>query len=201
MWDPVAGTRAPVARDAGGWVTVCLAPFGSCFLVPATDARPGPHADETPLPRTGPWTLSLPETTDHVFPGEPTHWQDLTPQARGFAGIGEYRTIFRLDAPVSRARVRFGDVADIAEVTVNGVACGIMWTAPFEAEVGHALREGENVLVARVATPWRNRLIAEAAAPSGEVPAAYAAVYLPDAAPLPAGIQGPVSLCVAATEA
>lgn len=201
-WDPVAVTRAPVVRDADGWITLQLAPFGSVFLVAATAASPAASpATEVSLPRSGPWTLSLPGAEDHVFPADPTHWHDLSPAARGFAGIGEYRTTFRLDAPARRARVRFGDVADIAEVTVNGVACGVAWTAPFEAEVGHALRTGENELVVRVATPWRNRLIAEAATPSGAVPAAYAGVYLPDAEPMPAGLGGPIFLCLSDTEA
>jgi hypothetical protein len=45
-----------------------------------------------------------------------------------------------------------------------------------------------------VATPWRNRLIAEARRPSGEIFAPMTAVFEPTAEPLPAGLEGPVRL-------
>jgi hypothetical protein len=45
-----------------------------------------------------------------------------------------------------------------------------------------------------VATPWRNRLIAEAGRPSGEIFAPMTEVFEPSAEPLPAGLAGPVTV-------
>ena len=74
--------------------------------------------------------------------------------------------------------------------------CGIAWTAPFRVDVTAAVVTGSNELDVEVATPWRNRLIAEASAPSGEISAPMTEVFEPDAEPLPAGLGGPVALVV-----
>ena len=58
-------------------------------------------------------------------------------------------------------------MAVVAEVHVNGRSCGIAWVNPYRVSVGSALRIGENELEIRVATPWANRLIADATLPGG----------------------------------
>ena len=69
------------------------------------------------------------------------------------------------DCPSGSLTLELGAVRDIARVVLNGADCGIVWTAPFEIDVSAAVRAGDNHLEVHVATPWRNRLIAEAAAP------------------------------------
>ena len=81
---------------------------------------------------------------------------------------------------------------DIARVIVNAVDCGVAWTPPFRVDVTAALRVGGNVIRVEVVTPWRNRLIAEAGAPSGEIFEPMTAVFEASARPLPAGLAGPV---------
>ena len=72
------------------------------------------------------------------------------------------------------------------------------WTPPFRVDVTSALCIGRNIMRVEVVTPWRNRLIAEADAPSGAVFAPMTAVFDPAAEPLPAGLAGPVTLVPAA---
>jgi hypothetical protein len=72
----------------------------------------------------------------------------------------------------------------------------VAWTAPFRVDVAAAVRAGVNVLEVEVATPWRNRLIAEAGAPNGEIPVQLTTVFEATAAPFPAGLAGPVTLVV-----
>ena len=62
-----------------------------------------------------------------------------------------------------------------------------------------AAAAGANTLEVEVATPWRNRLIAEAAAPTGEVFAPMTEVFEPTAEPLPAGLGGPGQLSASCT--
>ena len=56
------------------------------------------------------------------------------------------------------------------------------------------LRRGRNTIEIDVANAWMNRLIAEAAAPTGEIFAPVAAVYEPDAPVQRSGLTGPVVL-------
>ena len=64
-----------------------------------------------------------------------------------------------------RLLLDLGTVRDLARVTVNGADCGVAWTPPFRVDVTAALRPGGNIVEVEVVTPWRNRLIAEAADP------------------------------------
>ena len=109
---------------------------------------------------------------------------------KGSRGVGVYAGHVDVDPAFLRDRrilAAFGDVGDIARVLVNGVDCGITWTAPFEADVTGALRRGRNTIVVEVANAWMNRLIAEARHPTGEIFAPVAEVYEPDAEIRPGG--------------
>ena len=49
----------------------------------------------------------------------------------------------------------------LAHVFVNGVDCGVVWCAPWEADVTSALREGENEIEIRYTNNWYNRLVGD----------------------------------------
>ena len=131
----------------------------------------------------------------------PRLWTEFE-DARGFSGIGTYRLEIAMTAEqleADRLLLDLGTVRDLARVTVNGADCGIAWTPPFRVDVTSALRPGGNIVEVEVATPWRNRLIAEAGAPSGRILAPMTAVFEPTADPLPAGLSGPVVLVAEST--
>ena len=60
--------------------------------------------------------------------------------------------------PASRAWIQLPDVKDIAHVWVNGIDCGIAWTAPYEVEVTKALQKGKNKIEIEVVNTWHNAL-------------------------------------------
>ena len=131
------------------------------------------------MPLAGPWRLTLPGVLDEEI-GEPRPWTDLGPEAAAFAGVGTYATELEIDAVDGRTAVLdLGDVGDLARVRVNGTDCGVAWTAPWRVDVSGALRPGRNRIEIDVANSWMNRLIAEAARPSGEIFAPVARVYAP----------------------
>ena len=58
--------------------------------------------------------------------------------------------------------------------------CGVIWTEPYRIDVKPAMHAGCNTVEIDVANAWMNRLISEAAVPTGElfepVTGVYAAV-------------------------
>jgi hypothetical protein len=185
-WDPVHLTRS---RLDGGRLE--LPALGSVVLVPDPEAV-APRSSRT-LTLGGEWRLQLPGIGEVALPDGPRPWTDLGHE--GFSGTGTYRTEVDLDG-VSGAALLLGDVGDIARVRVNGTDCGIAWTEPFRVDVGGALRPGRNVVEVDVANAWMNRLIAEAAAPTGDIFGPVATVYAPDAPVRAAGLAGPVLLAI-----
>ncbi|WP_194396826.1 glycosyl hydrolase [Microbacterium atlanticum] len=206
-WDPVElrAVALPAVRADGARlaVDVTLPAFGSLFVVPdAAGAAPtAPAATQVhaasvrPLGGRG-WTLALPGRREIALAVGPGLWTELGADGSGFSGTGIYRAEFDVSETVEdgRAWIDLGRLHDIARVVVNGVDCGVAWTAPFRVEVTAALRVGANVIEVAVATPWRNRLVAEAGHPSGEIFPPMTEVFEPSAEPLPAGLAGPVTV-------
>ena len=145
---------------------------------------------------------------------------------RHFSGTVTYRSTFPMDqkAPDKHQRwiLDLGEVANLAEVIVNGRNLGVLWKRPMRVDVTTALREGRNDLEIRVTNLWVNRLIGDAkkmaplgvtyktrngviaewptwvpqdAPPSG-APISFATwrQWQGDEALLPSGLLGPVSL-------
>ena len=93
---------------------------------------------------------------------------------RYFSGTATYRTTvnwvgFRVPRDHGRAgraslptTLSLGKLnTGLAHVFVNGKDCGIVWCAPWEVDVSHALREGENEIEIRYTNNWYNRLVGD----------------------------------------
>lgn len=200
-WDPVEVRAAPLhptaasPRDRTGY-RLALPPFGSRFVLESTN-RLHEASVAVLIAIEGDWELTLPQRHPTTMSPRPRLWTELDARSRGVSGIGTYRLAAQLSAEqieADRLVLDLGIVRDIARVTVNGIDCGVCWTSPFRVVVTGALRAGDNLIEIEVATPWRNRLIAEAAMPSNEIFAPMAAVFEASAEPLPAGLAGPVQL-------
>ena len=91
--------------------------------------------------------------------------------------------------------LNLGDVKDLAEVTVNGKALGILWKKPFRVNVTGALKPGNNKLEIKVTNLWVNRLIGDAQ-PGVVNKITYTTMpfYQPNSKLLPSGLLGPVVL-------
>ena len=78
---------------------------------------------------------------------------------RYFSGHAMYTTTWKMKKqPAGRAWIQLPDVKDIAHVWVNGIDCGIAWTAPYEVEVTKALQKGKNKIEIEVVNTWHNAL-------------------------------------------
>ncbi|SDM09674.1 Glycosyl hydrolases family 2, sugar binding domain [Catalinimonas alkaloidigena] len=124
------------------------------------------------------------------------------PEVKYYAGTATYTQKFSWK-PEGNASTRvwldLGDVANLAEVWVNGEACGVAWTAPYRIDITKALRPGKNELRIAVTNTWANRLIGDHALPEDERPTWSTVPYILEGEPLlKAGLLGPVRLLKAA---
>ena len=82
-----------------------------------------------------------------------------------FSGTATYLTDFKMKSSMlSGDRViclDLGEVEVIAEVIVNGVNKGILWSRPYAVDVTDVLKPGKNTLEVRVTNLWTNRLIGD----------------------------------------
>ena len=63
-------------------------------------------------------------------------------------------------------RLQLDQVRNVAEIRVNGHPLGVVWTAPWQADLSGFVRPGENVLEVDVTNLWVNRLIGDARLPA-----------------------------------
>ncbi|MDT7802148.1 MAG: (4-O-methyl)-D-glucuronate---lignin esterase [Actinomycetota bacterium] len=210
-WDPVTGQTAPITFDTTGGatkLTVDLGPVDSIFVI-VSHGNPG---SKTVAPVTerqigavaGPWKVDFPAgrgaPATVTFPFLRSLSQEADAGIRYFSGTATYTATF--DVPGDwmglggRVVVDLGEVADIAQVAVNGADAGIAWRAPYRLDVTDALRVGRNTLQVKVTNSWFNRLVGD------QQPGATAVAYVQP--PLrnigagtelePAGLLGPVRI-------
>ena len=183
FWWPDSGRRSVCHYwkcIAGGQteVPVTLGPLGSVFVVfrkagtanrAALDllARDTFVAADTPAPLTldGPWQVGFPDgwgaprtaTFDKL-----QSWTESDHEGiRFFSGIATYRKSFNLPESLAQRQRLFlelGDLAEIAEVTLNGKRLGLTWLPPYRIEISGAVHAGANQLEIRIANLWANRL-------------------------------------------
>ena len=120
-------------------------------------------------PVSGTWTISfgknrgLPEgfviQSDTLF----SLIRHTNPDVRHFSGTIRYELAFNFEGNVSDSGMRYdlslGEVANIAQVWLNGKDLGVLWTKPCRVGVTGALKSGTNQLVVEVTNTWNNRIV------------------------------------------
>ncbi|RRA50197.1 glycoside hydrolase [Acidipila sp. EB88] len=211
LWYAETGTmRAAGYSIADGHTSVPLhlEPWGTTFVVfrkPATAmARTLPPSTEKPLQSVdGPWNIAFEAgrgaPASAVLPSLAS-WSDNADKGiKYFSGTVHYtRTIQAAPAwfkPGTTLWLDLGDVKNLAEVTVNGKSLGVLWHAPFRADVTGALKPGANTIEIRVTNLWVNRLIGDQQ-PDAATKYTFADVkpYHADSPLLPSGLLGPVTV-------
>ena len=228
LWDPVTGdmrqarqwrreqgrTLLPIRLEGGGSQFVVFDEAGGGSAAEAENG--GYNWDETSvISAVGPeWEVAFdPALGGPARPVKFAALQDWTgrpePGIRSYSGTARYSAHFSWDPGAVGGRrvwLDLGQVADLAEVFLNGVPCGVAWTPPYRTEITPALRAGENRLVIAVTNTWANRLLADGLLPEAQRvtwttgPSPTLPVVGPDAKaagpvpPLPAGLMGPVFL-------
>ena len=127
------------------------------------------------------WTDSSDDGVKY-FSGTATYRKDFSAQA-GF--IGKNRRVY-LD---------LGTVKNLARVILNGKDLGVLWKAPFQADITAAIKPGDNHLEVKITNLWPNRLIGDQKLPEEKrITWASVSLYKADSPLLPSGLIGPVTI-------
>ena len=81
----------------------------------------------------------------------------------------------------------------MADVKINGISCGTLWTAPFRLNISKAIKKGINQISIEVVNTWANRLIGDSKLTEDKKITKTTAPFRLEGKPLnPAGLFGPV---------
>ncbi len=149
-----------LAREPGQYVVrlssgqTCSAAVSS---LPQPFEVPGPWEVQFEPGRGAPQTVSFERLQD---------WSKYSdPGVKFFSGVATYLKRFNapaeLDAIGQRLWLDLGEVAVIAQVTLNGKDLGTLWKPPYRVEATDALQSGENRLEIKVVNLWPNRMIGD----------------------------------------
>ncbi len=212
LWDAVTGdiSMAKTWKFEKGRTSLPLRlePNGSIFIVLQKAANiqssnAGKNWIETKQVQsiTGSWSVNF----DTAFGGysQPLvfdslqDWSLATDTAiRYYSGTAFYKKTVDWKKAIEKNKqvwLNLGGVANIAEVSVNGINCGILWTAPFRADISKAIRPGKNELRIEVTNTWVNRIMGDQRlAEDKRITKTNAPFKLQGKSLLEAGLIGPV---------
>lgn len=112
---------------------------------------------------------------------------------RYYSGTALYTKNFTYNGDTKNAWIDLGAFSSMAEVKINGVTCGTLWTPPYRLDISKAVKKGENQISIEVVNTWANRLIGDSKLPEDKRITKTTAPFRLEGKPLnPAGLLGPV---------
>lgn len=123
----------------------------------------------SPIEISGAWNLSFPPNwgaSANITFDKLMSWTDSADQGvKYFSGTATYTK--EIDIPAADLRagnslwLDLGRVKNLAEVSVNGKALGILWKPPFRVNLAGVAQPGKNKLEIKITNLWPNRLIGD----------------------------------------
>jgi hypothetical protein len=185
LWDAVSGSirELPSYTQTSEATTVPLqlAPMESAFIIFRQNAKEAVITEQNyPLPVltmviNKPWTVNFDRKmrgpVNRVIFNTLSDWTvNPNDSIRYYSGTAFYHNTFTLASVKKGQRVfiNLGMAKAIAKVSVNGVAVGGAWTAPYMVDITAALKSGVNKLEVKVVNTWVNRLIGDSKLPASE---------------------------------
>lgn len=217
LWDPVSGEISLATswqiNEGRTLLSIQLPQNGSLFIVLQQPTKKSGQAmganwktTSTVQQLEGPWTVLF--DTLYGGPTKPTIFTALQDWSkhpdstiRYYSGTALYSKAFNWGASTTGQRIwlDLGRIANVAHVTVNGVSCGTVWTAPYKVDITKALKKGKNQLIIEVVNTWANRLKGDLRLPEQQRRTGTTASLRPlktkeGSGLLEAGLLGPVVL-------
>ena len=195
IYDPATGQRWKLTLK-NGTVHFTFGPSESYIFV---FNRQGGGQEWTPLPVSGSstrelsgWKLSLHQPQEGwTKECEMKDLRDLKDMEEwaSFMGDVTYAATFKASGSSLPKYINLGKVAEICELKVNGVDCGIKWFGNKVYDISKAVREGENTVEVKVTTLMVNYMKT-----LKDNSVANRFVLRRNPAPAPMGLIGPVKL-------
>jgi hypothetical protein len=177
LWDPVTGTIIPsgyAIKENRTVVPVNFTERQSLFIVlrNKTDLMTRSFAQTTSellVSLTGPWEVSFPSgmgAPEKLTLNSLESWTASKDEGvKYFSGTAMYTKTFEVPKsriqPDAKLMLDLGKVADIAEVTINGIWTGLLWNAPYRTDITGLLKKGMNKIEIKITNQWTNRLIGD----------------------------------------
>jgi hypothetical protein len=174
----VAGAMPPVTVEAtpDGTAQLCVTKSGDydCAFASGKTVTVSVPTVPEPVEVAGPWTVKFPEGWGALAQMQMEKLIPLNEHSdsgvKYFSGIATYQCQFDVPAELfaadHRINLDLGNVAVMADVTLNGEHLGILWKGPFQVDVTSKLRAGQNTVEIAVANLWVNRLIGDQQLPA-----------------------------------
>lgn len=143
--------------------------------------------------------------TAYAGPPKPILFSDLTDWTKNtdslvkyYSGTAVYTKNFTFSGNKNdQIWIDLGSFSSIAEVKINGVNCGTLWTAPHRLNISKAIKKGTNKIEIEITNTWANRLIGDSKLPENKKITKTTAPFRLEGKPLnPAGLLGPVVIQV-----
>jgi len=209
IWDPITGSITPCGYSIKEKTTVVrlnLDPGKSLFVV----FRQKAGSIEMPVSKlsfgllatiSGPWELTFPAgmgAPEKTLSNNLESWTASDNEGiKYFSGTAVYKNTFKIPGtwlkPEMRLYLDLGNVADMAEVLINGAFAGLLWTNPFRTEITGLIRKGTNIVEVRVTNQWTNRLMGDQKAEAGNK-ILNSQVMVWGRNPAESGLLGPVTI-------
>jgi len=118
---------------------------------------------------TGSWNVAFPANwgapTNIVLPELISLTDHADAGVKYFSGTMTYTKTVIIPANMlgkeKRVKLDLGDVKNIAEVSINNKAAGLLWKAPFVLDITDFVQAGDNSIEIKVTNTWANRMIGD----------------------------------------
>jgi hypothetical protein len=166
----ITGIAHSIKKQNTTDVQLQLKPGEAVILKASLNKEPGTawkYAEPTgsPIQLNGEWTLHFkeggPQLPSDKKMATLQPWTMFTDDSttQSFSGTGVYSTDFNLPSKnASGYLLQLGKVYESAKVFINDKEVGILWSIPFEAEIGKYLQPGKNTIKIEVANLMANRI-------------------------------------------
>ncbi len=210
LWDPASGQIEPAGFTITGETTTVplhLTERQSVFIVFRNKTNGNTRNFVQTVPFTlatlsGPWEISFPSgmgAPEKIMTDSLESWTvNGNEGVKYFSGTALYTKTFEALKSWLKDRTKLildlGKVGDIAEVSINGTALGILWKAPFQADITGLLRKGTNKLEIKITNEWTNRLAGDQKASTGNKVLNSTLFVFPGRNLNDSGLLGPVTI-------
>lgn len=206
LWDAVTGNICQPSewKENNGRteVKLNLPANGSLFVVfplhQTADISIETVAEDKSMLCIGPWKVSFPLIDKSLTRDTLFDWSlEEDNRIKYYSGHAYYKSNFSWKQTEGNVYLRLGKVANVATVYINGIDCGIAWTAPYEVNITSALKEGDNTIEISVVNTWANAFRgADMGLPPFDGIWANAKYRMQGEGLLPSGLFGPIECIV-----